>query len=374
METTQSAPRMPLPIDVLPKAARRPADPKSPRPMRLMAAKGLGPFRGGALLTLLCQLAADADEEVASTARASLQGLPEAVLHSALEEADLHAAVLDAAARHVGERPGVLERVVTHPRVADATVARIARRAPEPLCERIATNQERILRAPAIAEALYHNERARMSTVDRLVELCARHGVRLAVPSFEQHVQALQGQLVPEPTAEPLPSDRLFEEALAHDADVEAVATEGEEGEEEVVERFLPLHHRIRQMSISEKIRLATIGDAAARSILVRDSNRLVAHAAATSPRMSETEAVGIAHSKEVNDEVLRILAGRREWTRNYELKKALVLNPKTPVGIALRFLAHLRESDLKQLARSRNVPTPIRTAAAQRMQQRRRR
>ncbi len=369
-----TAPRLPLPLEALPKAVRRPADPRSPRPMRLMAAKGLGPFRGGALLTLLCQLAADEDREVADTARASLEQLPEEVVLGGLEEAELPAAVLDALAHHLMSRSNVLDRVVAHPAVADATVVRIARGAPESVCERIATNQERILRVPAIAEALYHNKHARMSTVDRLVELCARHGVRLAIPAFEQHVQALQGQLIPEATEEPLPSDRSFEEALQQDADADAVARDEEDGSEEVLERFLPLHHRIRQMSISEKIRLATIGDAAARSILVRDSNRLVAHAAATSPRMSETEAVNIAHSKEVNDEVLRILAGRREWTRNYELKKALVLNPKTPVGIALRFLTHLRENDLKQLARSRNVPTPIRTAAVQRMQQRRRR
>ena len=368
------APRLPLPLDQLPKAARRPADPGSPRPMRMMAAKGLGPFKGGVLLTLLAQLAADDDQEVAATALESLRSMPEGVFLAALRAPDLHPAVLGFVADRLADRDGALQAVVEHPNVADATVARIARSADEQLCERIATNQERILRAPAIAEALYHNRHARMSTVDRLVELCARNGVRLAVPAFEQHVQALQDQLIAEPTDEPLPSDQAFAEALERDADVEAIERDEEEGTEEVQERFQPLHHRIRQMTISEKIRMATIGDAAARSILVRDSNRLVAHAAATSPRMSETEAVNIAHSKEVNDEVLRILAGRREWTRNYELKKALVLNPKTPVGIALRFLPHLRENDLKSLARSRNVPGPIRTAAQQRMQQKRRR
>jgi hypothetical protein len=83
---------------------------------------------------------------------------------------------------------------------------------------------------------------------------------------------------------------------------------------------------------------------------------------------------VSIAHSKEVSDEVLRIIGNRKEWARNYELKRALVHNPKTPVSLALKFLSHLRDNDLKSLARNRNVPGPIKSAAHQRLQQKQRR
>jgi hypothetical protein len=82
-------------------------------------------------------------------------------------------------------------------------------------------------------------------------------------------------------------------------------------------------------------------------------------------------EACNIAHSREVGEDILRYIGNRREWLRNYELKRALVFNSKTPVGISLRFLGHLRENDLKMLTRSRNVPSPLKSAAMQRFQKR---
>ena len=134
-------------------------------------------------------------------------------------------------------------------------------------------------------------------------------------------------------------------------------------------EKNKPLSFRIRQMSISEKIRMAVVGDAAARSILLRDPNRMVSNAAINSPSMSEPEAAAIAHSKEVAEDILRIIANRKEWTRTYEVKRALTFNPKTPVGISMRFLSHMRPSDLKLLAKSRGVPNPLKTAAKQRLE-----
>ena len=51
------------------------------------------------------------------------------------------------------------------------------------------------------------------------------------------------------------------------------------------------------------------------------------------------------------------------------EIKRALVFNPKTPVGVSLRFLSFMKESDLKGLARSRGIPQPVKTAAQQRIE-----
>ena len=123
-------------------------------------------------------------------------------------------------------------------------------------------------------------------------------------------------------------------------------------------------------MDIAGKIRLAVVGDAAARSILVRDPNKQVQFAAISSPSMRESEATAIAHSKEVGEDILRYIGNKREWLRSYEIKRALIFNPKTPVGISLRFVGHLRANDLKLLSKSRGVPNPLKTAARQRMQQ----
>ena len=86
---------------------------------------------------------------------------------------------------------------------------------------------------------------------------------------------------------------------------------------------------------------------------------------------MRDTEAVNIAHSKEVSEEILRYISNKKEWLKSYEIKRALVFNPKTPVGISMRFLNHLRTNDLKTLTKSRGIPNTLKTTARQRMEQR---
>ncbi|MFW6051374.1 MAG: hypothetical protein ACODAU_09380 [Myxococcota bacterium] len=366
----ESLPPLPLPVDQLPEGIRRFGNPEAPAPARIMAAKGLVPVKGADLVTLLAQLRADGDPQVAETAGKTLEGLPEPVLLAACE-AELHPSVLDALARRFAKNEAAIERIVLNRATADATLARIAAHCSERTAELIATNQQRLLGAPAIIEALYKNRHTRMSTVDRLVELAARNQVELkGIPAFQQHVEAIRGQLIPEATDEPLPGDLAFHEALEEDApDEDAVERDRVDGSEEIKSSFQNLQFKIREMMPSEKIRLALIGDAAARAILVRDTNRIVSHAAISSPRMSETEVVRIAHSKEVSDDVLRFVGNKKDWVRNYEIKRALVFNPKCPTGVAMKYVSHLRDSDLRGLSRSRNVPMPIKTAAKQRLQ-----
>ncbi|HJK90324.1 MAG TPA: hypothetical protein RMH85_30505 [Polyangiaceae bacterium LLY-WYZ-15_(1-7)] len=360
---------LPLPAEALPQNLRRFGDPNAPAPAKMMAAKGLVPVKGADLVTLLCQLAADADENVAEAAGKSLDELPENVLLPACA-AELPGPVAAAVAERFRDRDEVLDPLVQNASLPDAALARVARMCSERISEIIAVNQTRLLAAPEIVEALYKNKNTRMSTADRLIELCARNGVRLeGIPSFDAHVEAIQGQLIPEPTEEPLPTDTAFAEVLVEESDEDAIEIDKVDGKEELKEKYKPLSFRIREMTTGEKIRLALVGDAAARSILVRDPNKQVSHAAISSPSMGDAEAAAIAHSKEVSDAILRYIGTRKEWVRHYDVKRALAFNPKTPLGVSLKFLGHLRANDLKTLSRSRGIPNPLKTAARQRLQ-----
>jgi hypothetical protein len=365
---------MPLPDEALSSRLRRFADPNAPKPARMMAAKGLVPVKGAELVTLLCQLGAADDRELSQTARDTLTGLPEAVLFEGAER-QLPAAVLHALSQHFKGRPEVLERVVQNSSTDSETIALVARSASERLTEIIAVNQERLLAAPAIIEALYKNRNTRMSTADRIVELAARHELDLkGIPSFRAHVEAIRGQLIPEPTEEALPGDSIFQAALEADSDEDAIELDADaqaaaDAAEKLKEKFKPLAYRIREMNAAEKIRLATIGDAAARALLIRDPNRTVSHAAISSPSLTENEASAFAHSKEISEDILRYIGNRREWLRSYEIKRALAFNPKTPSGVALRFISHLRPNDLKLLAKSRSVAGSVKTAAVHRLE-----
>jgi hypothetical protein len=356
-------------VDQLPQGIRRFCDPSAPLAARLMAARGMVPIRGNDQVMLLLQLSADTDEALAKSANESLSKLPDTVLLPA-SEAELPASFLDHLAERFRELESVQERVVANPATHAETIEWVALRCSERVSERISVNEQRLLLNPKIIEALYRNKNTRMSTADRLVELAARNQVKLDIPTFEAHVAAIKGQLVAESSAEPLPSDVDFAQALAEDDDnPEAVrASEGEEEEDEVQEQYLPLMMRIRRMTSSEKLRLAMVGNASARAFLVRDRDKGVAYAAITSPAMSENEVVPIAMSKDVGEDILRFIGNKREWTKNHEIKHGLVFNPKTPVGISLRFIGHMRDDELKALSRSRNVSQPLKSAAMQKL------
>jgi hypothetical protein len=361
--------RLPLPADQLPEALKRFGDPSAPEKVRTIAARGLVPVKGGELVALLLQLAADPIDAIATTARASFDGLPPGVVEAACD-APLHPAFLDALADRLVGKDELLDRLLANTQLTDATITRIARTCSERIAERVALNEQRMLASPSIVEALYKNRNTRMSTIDRLIELCVRNGVVLeGIATFQAHAEAIAGQLIPEPSDEPLPTDLAFAQALAEDEDdVEAFEVDKAEGKEDLKKKHLPLQNQIADMNAQEKLRLTLTGNAAARAILVRDSNKQVSFAAVASPSTTEAEANNMAHSRQVGEDILRFIGNKREWLGNYELKKALMFNPKTPVGISMKFISHLHMSDLRDLSRSRGVPAAVKAAAVQRI------
>jgi hypothetical protein len=133
---------------------------------------------------------------------------------------------------------------------------------------------------------------------------------------------------------------------------------------EEQERKRLNMTQRVLRMSVSEKIKLATLGNREARTLLLRDSNRLVSLAAAQSPRMTEGEILGLANSKTSGAEVLRFIYENRGFLKVYALRAALVRNPKVPLPTALKFLPTLQEKDIKELSRDRNVPATVQAQA----------
>ena len=82
----------------------------------------------------------------------------------------------------------------------------------------------------------------------------------------------------------------------------------------------------------------------------------MVAVAVVKSPKIQESEIETISKSRNVAEEVLRQVAAAKEWTKSYTIKVNLTSNPKTPIALAMKFLPHLRESDLRKLSKSKDV------------------
>ncbi|HQI80391.1 MAG TPA: hypothetical protein PLR71_02425 [Deltaproteobacteria bacterium] len=128
------------------------------------------------------------------------------------------------------------------------------------------------------------------------------------------------------------------------------------------------LYQKIQTMTVSEKLDLARKASKEARTILIRDSNKLVQLAVVNSPKITESEIVAIAANRQVTEDVLREIGMNREWLRNYQVRLALVNNPKTPLTIAMAQVTYLNQRDLGLLAKSKGVPRPLVIAAESRL------
>ena len=121
---------------------------------------------------------------------------------------------------------------------------------------------------------------------------------------------------------------------------------------------------RIAGMPLTEKIQLAMKGDKSARALLIRDSNKVVQVAVISNGRLTEDEVASFANYKSLDGEVLRKIAGRKDWLKVHEIRAALVKNPKTPTALALKMLPTLLPRELKMIAKNKQAPPVIATAA----------
>jgi len=83
---------------------------------------------------------------------------------------------------------------------------------------------------------------------------------------------------------------------------------------------------------------------------------------------LKENEATLIASSRSVIDDVLRIIAQNKDFTRLHQVKLNLVSNPRTPFSFSSRLVPLLRDNDLKSLSKSKNVSGAILTAVRQQL------
>lgn len=124
------------------------------------------------------------------------------------------------------------------------------------------------------------------------------------------------------------------------------------------------LLQKIQKLKTGEKIQLALRGSRNVRTILLRDTNKEVVLAVLESPKITESEIELLAKQQTTSLEIIRAIVQKGEWVKNYSIVHALVSNPKTPIGIALRHIHALRLKDLSLLEKNKNIPEAVRATA----------
>ena len=155
-------------------------------------------------------------------------------------------------------------------------------------------------------------------------------------------------------------------ETAAPSADEPIIDTEPEPEKkaEDAPEDSQSVTQRLAQMNVPQRLKRATKGSREERSILIRDPNKMIAVAVLSSPKLTSSEVESIARMTSVSDEILRIIAMNRAWTKNYNVVWALTKNPKTPVQLAMNLMSRLAERDLRTLSTDRNVADILRITA----------
>ncbi|MGA3091742.1 MAG: hypothetical protein ABSD75_24295 [Terriglobales bacterium] len=121
---------------------------------------------------------------------------------------------------------------------------------------------------------------------------------------------------------------------------------------------------KIAKLNITGRIALAMRGSKEERSILIRDSTKLVALAVLDSPKVSDAEVEKIALQKNVLEAVLRAIPMKRKFAKNYTIMRNLVFNPRTPLDLSLGLMKNLLVHDLKNLSGNKEVSDTIRKLA----------
>jgi hypothetical protein len=374
----------------------------APQPARLAAARGLLPLPQADLLEALVALRASDDEEIARAAEATLDAQEPDLMLSLAKEAETPPAVLGYLAARASAGREVHEAAALNASTPDEAIALLASATQDgALLELIAINQQRLIRAPAIIDAIISNP-ARTAEAERRAretrreffekergaqqiaeELRARG--RTAAAEFVESSESLDavGALSVEDAwliAEHIEVsdtdiddswlaleliEEVFEETPEQRlANVERVIADMSRESAEVTPERISLIRRIMLMTVKDRIKLAMKGDREARAILIRDANKVVATGVIHNPRITDHEVENIAAMRTVSDEVLRQIALNRAWARSYPIIHNLARNPRTPIATAMSILPRIRTKDLQHISQNRNVSEAVRRQA----------
>lgn len=365
----------PISIEEMDASVLRHAGDKAPPPLRLMAARGMAPMAPKDLVTAQFVLTFDDDDKVRSAAEKSLSDLDARIANAVLADKTLNPHVLEFLAPRVATNDAYAEKILLNPSTPAAAFVGVAEVCSEGTCEIIANNQARILEDPEIARALTRNDNALKSTVDRVIDFLVRSGVMLeGAHEFTEALLRLNGDerlKAADAALEGVPIELLDEQYLTDEEKAEAKERRliSDDEEDEVSDDTKKtVEQLVRGMTPAQKVALATKGNKTIRTMFMRDTNRVVALAAVTSPAITEQEVIAAAQSRTVHQDVIAHIAKdkKNNWTRSYQVKAALVNNPKTPLPEAMKLVGLLNARDLRAVAKSKNVPMGVRNRANQ--------
>lgn len=379
-------------------------DGSAPRAAQLAASRGALPLSQNDLLEILVAMHDGQDAELRDNSRTALRSQQASDIEATLRSDDIAPGVLGYFATQSEVPVGVHEAVVTNVRTPPSAVATLARSTQNgSLLELISFNQQLLIQNPAIIDAIIGNSNRTPEAERRAAEVkreffekergaqqianeLRARGNDAAAEFIEQAEFAgdLDGSGL---TAEDAILLAQHIEVPDHETDdswlgleyIEEIYEETEEqrqasigkiiGElqmegEEIPGDRISMINRIMKMGVKDRVKLGMKGDREARNILIRDPNRLVSSAVVNNPRITEQEIEMIAAMRSVAEDILRLIAANRQWSKSYNVTHMLAKNPRTPFANVMTIMTRLQLRDLVALSKNRNVSDAVRRQA----------
>ena len=376
----------------------------APRPACVAAARGILPLPENEMLEVLVAFASSGDTELANHADETLRGHDPDIMQQAATSTDTAPSVLSFLATDLKQPRAVHDAVVTNTSTPPPAILKLAKNTPDgELLELIAFNQQLLIQAPSLIDAIISNpartpeaERRAAETkreffekergVQQIADELRAQGKEAAAEFIENadfaedfegsgldiSDAAFLASMIEVPDSETDDAwlaleylEELYEET---DAERRMIADKilGEmrmEDSDSANER-ISIINRIMKMGMKDRVKLAMKGDRESRNILIRDPNRIVSQAVVANPRITEQEVEKIASMRSVSEDILRQIASSRNWSRNYQIAHNLAKNPRTPMANVLNILSRLQLRDLAALSKNRNVSDAVRRQA----------
>jgi hypothetical protein len=329
-------------LKVSPEVARL-VRPGAPRDAQLAAARGALPLAGKDFLTVLFFLCSNSDEEIKTSAVKTLRELPRTILEAVLKDPTLHPQLLELLVRARIADTELMGSVIMHSCTVSKTLLYLANKADRDVLERLAGNQNKLREHPELVEAIIANPNANKGLKFRL--------------GWQDPESGSVAETGENQTAPGAADDQDGDEEGRSQVELEALM-------EEADREGLSKYQIALELKVAEKIKMGLTGDKEWRSLMIKQSNKLIQAAVLKNPRITDGEVLMIAKNKTSSEDLIRMILLNKDWMKLYEIKKALITHPKTPPPKAMRLVPMLTMKDIKELAKSRQVSTLVSTAA----------
>jgi hypothetical protein len=194
----------------------------------------------------------------------------------------------------------------------------------------------------------------------------ARELLITVVDLFAQDSQAALAQMLrEEAAANPLLSlARFLRRPVTLPSRGRSATAEGRALSKAASEQRVPDYVPGRTFTLGERKALARRPNRKAMDKLLADPHPAVIRTLLANPKVVEDDIVRVAARRPNSPEILAEIARSSRWAHRVRVRMAVILNPDTPIGLAIPMLALLVRAELRQVVRTTYLASMLRAAA----------